>query len=169
MPEYFAAEIERRLEQRELSSTTQTSPGSSAATPQSSSQNASSMRGAPSMSSRSDSSSISGDSEAQSTSGSSFSSSPSVTGAGRSKKTAQATARQTITYVLLGTTVGEEVDLAQIEIQGHTDEQFFRELRTEYFKLRGSFRQFFSIWRYSHCDFVKVRLTQCPSLDRFPS
>jgi hypothetical protein len=119
------------------------------------------MLSASSAPSPSGSSSINTGREAQKNTGSSLSSSPMVTltGPGGSKKTAQATTHQTKTYVLLGTTVGEDIDLAQIEIQGHNDEQFFREPRTEYFKVRGIFRRVFSIWRYSHCDFVKVILT----------
>jgi hypothetical protein len=63
------------------------------------------------------------------------------------------------TYVLLGVTVGDDLRLAQIEVQdvSHaTDDHFFKELRYQYTVLRGSMRRWFSIYRYAHCHFVKV-------------
>jgi hypothetical protein len=63
------------------------------------------------------------------------------------------------TYVLLGVTVGNNLRLAQIEVQdiSHaTDDHFFKELRYQYTMLRGLMRGWFSIYRYAHCHFVKV-------------
>ena len=75
---------------------------------------------------------------------------PSQTGANIQKQ------QQLQEYVLLGVKAGKEIYLAQLEVQFHQDIQFFKELRREYAKLRGAFRRWFSIWGYSHCDFVKV-------------
>jgi hypothetical protein len=63
------------------------------------------------------------------------------------------------TYVFLGVTVGNDLRLAQIEVQAvsyATDDHFFKELRYKYTMLRGLFRRWFSIYRYAHCHFVKV-------------
>ncbi|KAI1476419.1 hypothetical protein F4774DRAFT_428024 [Daldinia eschscholtzii] len=43
--------------------------------------------------------------------------------------------------------------LAQIGVMGLSSHDFFRIMRKEYFHLRGFIRSWFSIWRYSHCDF----------------
>ena len=62
-------------------------------------------------------------------------------------------------YVLLGVTVGDDLRLAQIEVRGAshtTDDHFFKELRHQYTELRGLMRIWFSIYRYAHCQFVKV-------------
>jgi hypothetical protein len=59
-------------------------------------------------------------------------------------------------YVLLGVTTGEDLRLAQIDVQDYRDEHFFHELRVRYNELRGVFGRYFSIWGYSHCDFIKV-------------
>ncbi|KAH7224430.1 uncharacterized protein BKA55DRAFT_527310 [Fusarium redolens] len=48
---------------------------------------------------------------------------------------------------------GEDYKLAQICASGLNCQIFFRKLREEYFHLRGFFRAWFSVWRYSHCDF----------------
>ncbi|KAI9874743.1 MAG: hypothetical protein M1830_009336 [Pleopsidium flavum] len=59
------------------------------------------------------------------------------------------------TYVLLGVGAGD-FRLAQIAAQDCQDDQFFEQLRGKYNELRGLFRQWFGIWQYAHCDFVKV-------------
>jgi hypothetical protein len=59
-------------------------------------------------------------------------------------------------FVLFGVTAGEDLHLAQIAVQDCRDDQFFEELKTKYNEIRGLFRRWFGIWRYSHCDFVKV-------------
>jgi hypothetical protein len=60
------------------------------------------------------------------------------------------------TYVLFGVTAGEDLHLAQIEVQDFKDDQFFEQLRERYNELRGFFRIWFGIWQYSHSEFVKV-------------
>jgi hypothetical protein len=64
---------------------------------------------------------------------------------------------QGMTYVMLGVMVGEDLDLAQIEIKEYKDAKFFRQLRDEYHAKRGFLRRWLSIWKYNHCDFIKVR------------
>jgi hypothetical protein len=59
-------------------------------------------------------------------------------------------------YVLFGVTAGEDLQLAQIEVQDFKDDQFFEHLRERYNELRGFFRKWFGIWQYSHSEFVKV-------------
>jgi hypothetical protein len=59
-------------------------------------------------------------------------------------------------YVLLGVTGGDDLHLAQIEVQDFKDDQFFEQLRERYNELRGFFRRWFGIWQYSHSEFVKV-------------
>lgn len=59
-------------------------------------------------------------------------------------------------YVLFGVTAGEDLHLAQIEVQDFKDDQFFEQLRKRYSELRGFFRKWFGIWQYSHSEFVKV-------------
>jgi hypothetical protein len=59
-------------------------------------------------------------------------------------------------YVLLGVKTGEYLHLAQISVQNYRDDQFFHELRVRYNELRGVLSRYFSIWGYSHCDFIKV-------------
>jgi hypothetical protein len=76
--------------------------------------------------------------------------------ASTSKRPGEITTPEATTFVLLGATIGHDVSLAQIKIQGDNDENFFRKLREEYTTRRDIFRQVFSIWRYTHCDFVKV-------------
>jgi hypothetical protein len=49
------------------------------------------------------------------------------------------------------------LELAQINTKKHTnDKTFFEDMRNEYRYLRGYLRYWFSVWRFSHCDFVKV-------------
>lgn len=59
-------------------------------------------------------------------------------------------------YVLFGVTAGEDLHLAQIEVQDFNDDQFFELLRERYNELRGFLRKWFGIWQYSHSEFVKV-------------
>jgi hypothetical protein len=59
-------------------------------------------------------------------------------------------------YVLFGVSSGDDLHLAQIEIQDFKDDQFFEQLRESYNELRGFFREWFGIWQYSHSEFVKV-------------
>ncbi|KAI6086287.1 hypothetical protein F4821DRAFT_238882 [Hypoxylon rubiginosum] len=48
---------------------------------------------------------------------------------------------------------GGDFKLAQIGVCKHSCRSFFGELRKDYFCLRGFRRRWFSVWRYSHCDF----------------
>jgi hypothetical protein len=49
------------------------------------------------------------------------------------------------------------LELAQINTKKYTsDKSFFEDMRKEYRYLRGYLRYWFSIWQFSHCDFVKV-------------
>lgn len=50
-------------------------------------------------------------------------------------------------------------ELAQINARKcMNDDVFFGDMRKRYRELRGFSRYWFSIWRFSHCDFVKVEL-----------
>jgi hypothetical protein len=59
-------------------------------------------------------------------------------------------------FVLFGVTTGEDLQIAQIKVQSDDDLEFFKELKKRYYELRGFWRNWFGIWRYSHCDFTKV-------------
>ncbi|KAI0890580.1 uncharacterized protein GGS22DRAFT_151294 [Annulohypoxylon maeteangense] len=50
---------------------------------------------------------------------------------------------------------GMEYKMAQIGVDGIFGGEFFSMLKNDYFRLRGFIRTWFSIWRYSHCDFYK--------------
>lgn len=58
--------------------------------------------------------------------------------------------------VLLVVKQGTDYRLAQIPVSDITSLEFFKRLRSEYFRMRGIWRRCFSVWRYSHCDFYKV-------------
>ncbi|KAL4957536.1 hypothetical protein BDW69DRAFT_180461 [Aspergillus filifer] len=45
--------------------------------------------------------------------------------------------------------------LSQIDVHKFDDDTFFQALRSEYYRLRGRMRNWFSVWRYSHCDFYQ--------------
>lgn len=62
-------------------------------------------------------------------------------------------------YVFIGVRCGDEHKVAEINVSGFGDDQFFDELRAEYYKLKGHVRRYLSIWRFKHCDFVKVNTT----------
>lgn len=50
------------------------------------------------------------------------------------------------------------LELAQIDAVKHgKDNLFFLNLREEYKQRRGRLRYWLSVWKLSHCDFVKVR------------
>ena len=51
---------------------------------------------------------------------------------------------------------GGDYRLAQICVSNMTCHTFFSTMKMEYFRLRGVLRGWFSVWRYSHCDFYKV-------------
>ena len=64
----------------------------------------------------------------------------------------------TVLYVLFGVARGDDLEISQIKIQNHDDQQFFKQLKEKYCELRGFWRRWFGIWRYSHCEFRKVGL-----------
>jgi hypothetical protein len=59
-------------------------------------------------------------------------------------------------YVFLGVKRGDENRVAEINVHGLGDDEFFEALRVEYYKMKGYLRRYFSIWRYKHCDFFMV-------------
>ncbi|KAI1213919.1 uncharacterized protein F4807DRAFT_409698 [Annulohypoxylon truncatum] len=63
----------------------------------------------------------------------------------------------TLSYrVILTVKRGIEYKIAQIGvINGLCCQEFFSALKKDYFRLRGFIRAWFSIWRYSHCDFYR--------------
>jgi hypothetical protein len=69
-------------------------------------------------------------------------------------------------YVFLGVRRGDENRVAEINVHGLGDDQFFEALRVEYYKMKGYLRRYYSIWRYKHCDFfmVGVKFLACPSI-----
>ena len=62
-------------------------------------------------------------------------------------------------FVLLGVQgTRRTLDLAQIDVNNHSDDGvFFSVLREKHKILRGFWRYWFSVWQLNHCDFVKVR------------
>ena len=57
------------------------------------------------------------------------------------------------------------LELAQINARKcMNDDAFFGDMRKRYRELRGFLRYWFSIWRFSHCDFVKVVNSRAVSL-----
>ncbi|KAI0895002.1 hypothetical protein F4806DRAFT_105410 [Annulohypoxylon nitens] len=56
-------------------------------------------------------------------------------------------------HILLVVQKGVDYKIAQIGVSGLRCQEFFRTLRDDYYRLRGFIRVWFSIWRYSHCDF----------------
>ncbi|KAL4963668.1 uncharacterized protein BDV14DRAFT_201635 [Aspergillus stella-maris] len=46
--------------------------------------------------------------------------------------------------------------LSQIDVHTFDDDAFFQALRSDYYRLRGRMRNWFSVWRYSHCDFYQI-------------
>lgn len=69
-------------------------------------------------------------------------------------------------YILFAVAGGRPtLDLAHLITKGlATDGQLFTRLKTDYRLFRGKQRHWFSIWRLSHCDFVKVRIPMLVSL-----
>lgn len=67
--------------------------------------------------------------------------------------------------ILLLVRTGRDYKLSQIDVSVLSCNQFFSRLRTSYLGLRGFLRTYFSVWRYSHCDFYMVT----PSISTLPS
>lgn len=65
---------------------------------------------------------------------------------------------------------GVDYKLAQISVDGLTCHVFFSALREKYFHLRGFLRGWFSVWRYSHCDFymARIQMLYLPWIPYFP-
>ncbi|PVH69557.1 hypothetical protein DL98DRAFT_624529 [Cadophora sp. DSE1049] len=59
-------------------------------------------------------------------------------------------------HVLLGARSWSDLSLGQILVQDYRDERFFGDLREEYINLRGILAFYFSVYRYSHCDFFEA-------------
>jgi hypothetical protein len=70
-------------------------------------------------------------------------------------------------FVFLVARVGDYYKLCQLEVQGKNDDEFFSDLKRQYFKARALLRTWLSIWKYAHCDFYLVRnaLPDMPSGD----
>ncbi|KAL4793726.1 hypothetical protein BDV19DRAFT_366128 [Aspergillus venezuelensis] len=58
-------------------------------------------------------------------------------------------------YVLLLVRRNSRYLLSQIDVHQYDDNTFFQALRSDYYRLRGRMRNWFSVWRYSHCDFYQ--------------
>jgi len=80
-----------------------------------------------------------------------------VLGSGPSRRAAVRPLRSISGWVFLVVKRGGDYRLSQINVHGHASIDFFRHLRAEYFRLRGLFPRYFSVWVFSHCDFYKVR------------
>jgi hypothetical protein len=64
-------------------------------------------------------------------------------------------------FVFLTAGVGDEFALSQIEVTDLQDDKFYAQLAQEYRRLKGAFRRYLSIWKYSHCEFARVGLLSC--------
>jgi hypothetical protein len=60
-------------------------------------------------------------------------------------------------WVLLVVEASGGLKLTQLRMQGLDSVSFFVHLRSEFFRLRGCFLRYFSVWGFSHCDFYRVR------------
>lgn len=67
-------------------------------------------------------------------------------------------ARVDQSFVLFGVKgTRRTLELAQIDTYNYaSDGEFFGDLKKAYRGLRGYLRYWFSVWQFSHCDFVKV-------------
>jgi hypothetical protein len=59
--------------------------------------------------------------------------------------------------VLLMVKRGTSYYVSQIRTESLTTVIFFQKLKLDYIRLRGLPRRLFSVWRFSHCDFYRVR------------
>lgn len=66
--------------------------------------------------------------------------------------------QQVSEHVFLGVRRGMDYRVVDIEAQGLSDLGFFCTLKQRYAVLRGSWRLWFSWWRFSHCEFFMVCL-----------
>ncbi|KAI1094979.1 hypothetical protein F5B19DRAFT_394475 [Rostrohypoxylon terebratum] len=65
-------------------------------------------------------------------------------------------------HILFVVQKGVDYKIAQIVVNNLCCHEFFCKLRDDYFHLRGFIRAWFSIWRYSHCDFY-----MCEKFDEY--
>lgn len=70
----------------------------------------------------------------------------------------------TKSFVLLLVLKASRYDLASIDVTDMTARDFFKTIVQEYNEKRGVWRRFFSIFVYSHCDFMKVSFTDRSSI-----
>lgn len=84
---------------------------------------------------------------------------PTLIGGQQNVKNKHVALTQKIFRIFLAVNHGDRLRLAQIECKGLKDDSFFEELKRQYIAKRGLLRHFFSPWRYSGCDFVKVCLS----------
>jgi hypothetical protein len=59
-------------------------------------------------------------------------------------------------FIFLVVTTGDRHRLAQLPVDGLGDDHFFKLLRRQYLGIRGCILNIFSIWKFSHCDFIMV-------------
>lgn len=62
-------------------------------------------------------------------------------------------------FIFLITAQHDKLGVHAIKSNGISDEEFALQLRSCYFKSKGWFRAYFSIYTFSHCEFVKVRIS----------
>lgn len=65
-------------------------------------------------------------------------------------------------FVFLGIRLGDENRLAQIEIIDKKDDTFYEELKRSYKATKGILRRVLGIWKYAHCEFLKVPISLPP-------
>jgi hypothetical protein len=69
---------------------------------------------------------------------------------------------ESVLYVFLLVVSRNKLRVSQIALDGSGSSEFIKTLRKEYFKNRGTLRSTFSVWRFSHCNFVKVCRLELP-------
>jgi hypothetical protein len=60
-------------------------------------------------------------------------------------------------FIFLITAQHNKLQVDAIKSNGISDREFALQLRSWYFKSKGWFRAYFSIYTFSHCEFVEVR------------
>jgi hypothetical protein len=77
----------------------------------------------------------------------------------------QIPAHESPLFVFLMAATGPLTKVSQISItRNTTTSAFFMSLKFEYLRLRGFLRRWFSVWRYSHCEFyqaISIKQHQC--------
>jgi hypothetical protein len=62
-------------------------------------------------------------------------------------------------HVLLGVSIGNRIQLVQMETSAWRDDFFFDELKVTYKAAKRIIRGVFGLWVYNHCNFLKVSLS----------